>query len=1457
MNTFKKKVTLISLSIFASNATFNHALAEGFPNVEQVPGTLLAGPVAPEMGRLAIMEYLGGKVVTIPEKPSSPRGSDFIVRSWDLADPSNPVEVGTHGVTFQPFRAHGTIKSNNQVFIGGYPDNALESNGDAPLTKTPWVGPDGHWESSSMYRPWTARAYWSYDSPAGNSWLQLDGEQTASWDHLGQTGVIGFPHFIGNLMIYASDQSNSGMASYDVSDPSNPVLLDVLKDDNVGGYWNEIWSHYIVFAQRKPSGRIVVVDFSDPSNLRKTCDVPVDGEGNSPMYANFQDGYAFTGQWKFDIEACEVVLEFDTNNPRPTRLDQFALPLGNLVVFGGNGRWDQSANTAGMTVWAHQAEPDTLGPYVTYHIPRSDQTNYPVIAPITVLIPETLQTETLVANETVILREVGGSNVSFEYVLSHAGTLTIDPDGHLEPNTTYEVVFVENGVRDAANNGMQGYSFRFSTGSAVDTTPTPTPTPGPAPTPTPTPTPAPINALPVISSITTDTGSTVESGTLVTFSVDASDEDEDSLEYRFNLADGAGYSEWSTSSSASQSYSTPDLYRVNVQVRDGNGGQVLGSTTITVLASIVDEPGDGESQNRYLTSSQLACDIDGDSLWAANPDNDTLANLNSDLSNLTEVSTEGQPQSVVVVDELDQVWVTQVRGDSVSIYSRDGSSVGRVDFDYGDAPQGMVLSPDQSSAYVALYGSGEIVKIDTHTRNITGRLELGPTPYALALSPDGNKLLVTRFISDPNWGEVWHVNPSDMSLRETIVLKKDSGNDTLESGRGIPNYLAAIAFSPDGERAYVVGKKDNTDRSPILWSGISSSNDLDDDNTVRTVMSTIEFDGNNGTDNYSLRIDFDNADSPSALAQSPNGEYLFVALQGNNAVHIFNMISHGVNGGVGTVLTHLNTGLAPQGLCLNSDNNVLYSKNFTERSITSFDLSDLFNTGRLTIPSQEAATVSAEALDEEVLLGKQIFYNAADERMSAEGYISCATCHIDGGHDGRTWDFTGRGEGLRNTPTLNGKLGTRYGNVHWSANFDEIQDFEHDIRNAFLGAGFLNDEDFEGATTLGTSKAGQSEDLDALATYVSSLGEHSIPRSPFRTPSGEMTAQGASGRAVFESLECDTCHTNEGFTDSLVHDVGSLRSYSGQRLGEILPGIKTPSLLGIFATAPYMHDGSAATLEDVFTTVGGNVYQAEDASNSNPGPVRGHEYLRGSNGSSIHGDGESTLTFSNVDGGSGGLAYLRFHYSGVDASERTVEITVNGDSENRAQVQLEYLPSDGLIRRNHLETPAVAVTLDAGSSNSIALTYPGGSGFDITIDDLTVSNSDHIEAASAHTSAMSVSASNFASLVHYLKQIDGQNAPEDNDSGGSGEPIGDGNGDGNGGSEPDQPPSLPTPEPEPEPTPDSEPDNGGGNAGADNAGDTPGLLPGSDSGGGGSTGWLMALLLIAGLSLRRKKISLN
>jgi mono/diheme cytochrome c family protein len=167
--------------------------------------------------------------------------------------------------------------------------------------------------------------------------------------------------------------------------------------------------------------------------------------------------------------------------------------------------------------------------------------------------------------------------------------------------------------------------------------------------------------------------------------------------------------------------------------------------------------------------------------------------------------------------------------------------------------------------------------------------------------------------------------------------------------------------------------------------------------------------------------------------------------------------------------------------------------------------------------------------------------------------------------------------------------------VHWSANFDEIQDFEHDLRGPFGGRGLLVDADFESEgrdTPLGAPKAGLSPDLDALAAYVTSLDRP--PRSPWRNADGSLSAAALRGRALFHgplAAVCGPCHGGPNFTRSRLpfdpadgpelFDVGTLSPASGQRLGGPLPGLDTPTLLDLWNTPPYLHDGRAGTLRDV------------------------------------------------------------------------------------------------------------------------------------------------------------------------------------------------------------------------------------------------------------------------------------
>ncbi len=197
--------------------------------------------------------------------------------------------------------------------------------------------------------------------------------------------------------------------------------------------------------------------------------------------------------------------------------------------------------------------------------------------------------------------------------------------------------------------------------------------------------------------------------------------------------------------------------------------------------------------------------------------------------------------------------------------------------------------------------------------------------------------------------------------------------------------------------------------------------------------------------------------------------------------------------------------------------------------------------------------------------------------------MSCASCHNDGGHDGRVWDLTGMGEGLRNTVSLTGRGGMSHGFLHWSANFDEVQDFEGQIRSLAGGTGLMTDAAFATRSQpLGTTKAGVSADLDALAAYVASLT--TFTQSPHRNADGSLTTLAAQGRTVFQNANCGSCHAGAKFTDSAnatLDNVGTIKQpTSGQRLGATLTGIDPPTLRDVWATAPYLHDGSAATLAD-------------------------------------------------------------------------------------------------------------------------------------------------------------------------------------------------------------------------------------------------------------------------------------
>jgi cytochrome c peroxidase len=340
-------------------------------------------------------------------------------------------------------------------------------------------------------------------------------------------------------------------------------------------------------------------------------------------------------------------------------------------------------------------------------------------------------------------------------------------------------------------------------------------------------------------------------------------------------------------------------------------------------------------------------------------------------------------------------------------------------------------------------------------------------------------------------------------------------------------------------------------------------------------------------------VDHDNASVASAALYHPTGALVFVALETSRQVVVMDPVGR-------RELFRFDTGRAPQALTLSPDGLRLFVHNFMDRTVGVHSLEALLRRGESSAAQVGwMSTVGTEKLSATVLKGKQLFYDARDPRLARDAYMSCASCHNDGGHDGRTWDLTGQGEGLRNTISLRGRAGAQ-GRLHWSGNFDEVQDFEGQIRSLAQGTGLMTDAQFNTGTRaqpLGDRKSGVSADLDALAAYVSSLT--TFDASPWRTSAGQLTTAASAGRSVF-AAHCVSCHGGNDFTDSaagVLRNVGTLKPSSGKRLNATLTGLDTPTLRDVWATAPYLHDGSAATVDDAVRAHTGLTLTASDLSN--------------------------------------------------------------------------------------------------------------------------------------------------------------------------------------------------------------------------------------------------------------------
>ncbi|WP_321787855.1 jacalin-like lectin [Burkholderia pyrrocinia] len=673
----------------------------------------------------------------------------------------------------------------------------------------------------------------------------------------------------------------------------------------------------------------------------------------------------------------------------------------------------------------------------------------------------------------------------------------------------------------------------------------------------------------------------IASGGTANYTVDAG---AGNFSYTWNFGDGSPTTQPTTANTASYTYATPGVYTVTVSAASSNGTVV----TRNFVQAVTSGRNTGASAAR---SSDIAVEkrkSASDRLWVVNPDNGSVSVIDTAGNTLVgEIPVGSQPRTVAIRGTT--AIVTNREGASLSVISTDTLAVlNTVALPRGSQPYGVIVGPD-GSTYVGLEATGQVLKFDGSLARIASVAV--PGVRHLAMSADGSRLFASRFITAPQPGEstktvltsvngqptggaVTELDPASLAKVRQFVLQFSALPDTLVSGRGVPNYLGAPAISPDGANAWVPSKQDNIQRGAYR-----DGKPLDFETTVRAITSHLDLAAN--TEDLPGRVFHLNSGFTTAAAYHPNGAYLFVALETSREIAVLDAAGR-------RELLRVAAGRAPDGLGLSSDGTKLYVNNFMDRTVSVYDLNPLLQFGNLRLP--QVATIAAigvEKLPANVLLGKQFFYDAQDPRLARDRWMSCASCHNEGGGDGRVWDFTSLGEGLRDTISLLGRAGG-HGNKHWSANFDEIQDFEGQIRVFEQGTGLMTNAQFNTGTRsqpLGDPKAGVSADLDALAAYVTSLDVFSP--SPYRNQDGTLTSAALAGKAVF-AANCASCHGGVNFTDSFtfagtstadLRDIGTLYPGSGKRLGGVLPGFDTPTLRDVWATAPYLHDGSAPTVD--------------------------------------------------------------------------------------------------------------------------------------------------------------------------------------------------------------------------------------------------------------------------------------
>jgi YVTN family beta-propeller protein len=587
-------------------------------------------------------------------------------------------------------------------------------------------------------------------------------------------------------------------------------------------------------------------------------------------------------------------------------------------------------------------------------------------------------------------------------------------------------------------------------------------------------------------------------------------------------------------------------------------------------------------------SDNIVINKKGDTIYVANIDVNTVTIIDAKTKKKeAEIQVGKEPRQLTLSPDEQFLYVSCMYDNRVDVISlKDNKVIGKLKT--GIEPFGLITSQDGKTLYVANYRSGTLSVFDLATGKEKKEIKIGDRPRTVAITADGEKLYVPHYLD----AKITVIDAKENKVLKEIALAPSPDKADRKKSQGIPNTLEQFVIAPDGKKAYVPHLLTNID-TPIhfeetVFPAISVI-DLEKDEEIIEERKEL-FEEINVLDVKNEPIVVSN---PYDIAFQPDGSKAYAVMSGSEDLVVFDL----KRGGNATQILRRIEGNNPRGIVISPDGKTLFIHNAMSHDLAMIDTGGKSPYAKAKAVKGNISLIEKDSLSPLVREGKTIFYSANSDEfatsITGNNWMSCASCHSDGDINKLTL-LTPKGP--RNVPS--NVLTTKTGLFMWDGSRDEFTDYIHTVQ-----------DEMGGMTKYDPGKPLPKEVqhmFDAMFAYLDDSNSFPVPKSPYRNKDGSLTAKAKEGEKLFNGKgNCLSCHGGEYFTDSVratdesgklttdntnyLHDIGTANPDDHASKGDARANFSnprtpkqwdTPTLRGVWATAPYLHDGSAKTIEE-------------------------------------------------------------------------------------------------------------------------------------------------------------------------------------------------------------------------------------------------------------------------------------